>query len=82
MEVIAAISENTGAAKSGLQKGEIILELDGTKAKDAENLKYLNLNLVILLRLLIIVITKLKLRILNLQKMKNKKTVEIRSLQF
>ena len=39
--VIAAISENTGAAKSGLQKGEIILELDGTKAKNAAYLKYL-----------------------------------------
>ncbi len=39
--VIAAVEPNTGADKAGLQKGDIILEIDGSKAKNSAYLKYL-----------------------------------------
>lgn len=39
--VVVEISEKSGAAKSGLQKGDIILELNGSKVKNSAYLKYL-----------------------------------------
>ena len=38
---VASVSDNSGASKSDLQKGDIIIELDGAKTKNAAYLKYL-----------------------------------------
>ena len=39
--VVVEISEKSGASKSGLQKGDVILELNGSKVKNSAYLKYL-----------------------------------------
>ena len=39
--VVVEISENSGAAKSGLQKGDVITKLNGSTVKNAAYLKYL-----------------------------------------
>ena len=39
--VVVIISENSGAAKSGLQKGDIITEINGAEVKNSAYLKYL-----------------------------------------
>ncbi len=39
--VVVAISENSGAAKSGLQKGDIIVKINDAEIKNAAYLKYL-----------------------------------------
>ena len=39
--VIASVAEKSGASKSDLQKGDIIVEIDGTKTKNSAYLKYL-----------------------------------------
>ena len=38
---VAEISSDSGASKSGLKKGDIITEINGTKVKNAAYLKYL-----------------------------------------
>lgn len=38
--VVVEITENTGAAKSDLQKGDVITKLDGNKVKDTAYLRY------------------------------------------
>ena len=39
--VVASVSDNSGAAKSDLKKGDVILEMNGTKVKNSAYLKYL-----------------------------------------
>jgi len=39
--VVVTIAEKSGASKSGLQKGDVILELNGSKVKNSAYLKYL-----------------------------------------
>ena len=39
--VVISVEKNTGAAKSDLEKGDVIVAIDGKEVKNAANLKYI-----------------------------------------